>query len=98
MELTRKQQQTLDSRKADLAAYAAYANVENTKTDAMLADRNARYCTLRLSGLSVDAAYEVLRTELGLVEIRGLAAYDDEYQCGETLEQVIEWHAPQLQS
>lgn len=96
MELGKKQRDQLDSRNADQAAYANYARSQNAQTEDMLADRNRRYLQHRLNGLSVDDAYEALRVELGVRSISGLDAYEDEYDCNESLADVIAFRCPEL--
>lgn len=102
MELTEKQQAARDEHAAGLSDYARYYAQENAKSDAMNADRNRRYLRLRLSGLSIDDAYETLLAQLSaecgskMVQISGMDAYDDEYQCGDALEEVIAMRAPEL--
>ena len=102
MELTTSQRRELARRAADQAAYAAYAKKCNAQSDAMNADRNRRYLRLRIGGMSVDDAYDALLSQLSaecgsrMVQISGLDAYADEYQCGESLEEVIAMRAPEM--
>lgn len=87
MEFTARQQAARNRKAADLSAYAACTKVSDD-WEAEKAARNRRYCELRLGGLSIDAADEATAKEFG-IRTGSLAAYNDEYQCDESLESVV---------